>query len=82
MLANATVCLPTLREHQPSRKVKLLPGSMLLTMPLNCAPGGELNVTNMVSPINWFDMLGSVFGCSPLIEKKASRSVIKRWRVV
>lgn len=43
----------------PSRKVKLLPGSILLTIPLNCAPGGELRVTSIVNPMNWFDMLTS-----------------------
>lgn len=77
MLANTKICLPTLREHQPSRKVKLLPGSMLQTVPCNCAPGGEPNVTNMVSPINWFDMLDSVFGCSPLARRKTSSYAVK-----
>jgi hypothetical protein len=40
----------------PFRRVKLFPGSMPLTMPLICAPGGDVSVTSMVSPMNWFDM--------------------------
>jgi len=43
-------------DSLPFRRVKLLPGSMLSTIPLNCAPGGELSVTSMVSPMNWFDI--------------------------
>jgi hypothetical protein len=48
------------RGDLPFRNVKLLPGSMPLTTPRSCAPGGELSVTNMVSPIKVFDMSGSV----------------------
>lgn len=44
-------------ELKPFRRVKLWPGSMALTTPRNCAPGGSRRVTSMVSPMNWFDML-------------------------
>jgi hypothetical protein len=44
------------KDSLPFRRVKLLPGSILSTIPLNCAPGGELSVTSMVSPMNWFDI--------------------------
>jgi hypothetical protein len=44
----------------PFRSVRLLPGSILSTIPLNCAPGGELSVTSMVRPMNWFDILCSI----------------------
>jgi hypothetical protein len=47
-------------DVSPFLKVKLLPGSMPLTIPLSWAPGGELSVTSMVSPMKLFDMLGSV----------------------
>jgi hypothetical protein len=52
-----------------------LPGSILLTIPRNCAPGGELSVTNMVSPINWFDMSHSVSRVPP--SQKVRWSVIQ-----
>lgn len=62
----------------PLRKVKVLPGSIPLTTPLNCAPAGELKVTNMVSPMNWFDMLDSVLGRALLLGDKALRWAVIR----
>lgn len=54
----------SVEKSLPFRKVKLLPGSIPLTTPLNWAPGGELSVTSMVSPMNVFDMSASVL-CVP-----------------
>ncbi len=60
----------------PFRNVKLLPGAMPLTTPLNWAPGGELSVTSMVSPINVFDMSGAV-SCIPPSQDPGKVSVIQ-----
>lgn len=45
----------------PSRNVSDWPATMLDTVPLNWAPGGELSVTSMVSPMNWSDILDCGF---------------------